>query len=387
MLTLCGLCKATKLGIIGVEPVPVKTHAELYTFVGRAALDKKPPLLVLGAAGEPPAWVGQLATELRKPTAAGMASGAEGGPKDPEAKTKELLREAARATKVAAVKEGVAELLAALDKKGPALGPPVVTPAYTSDPAAAEAFGLSASDLPAVLVAAIDRKTGSGSYVAWPGGAVAADKRGKVKDLAPLAAFVHSMLPACSDGPAALEAKAKADAKPLPPFPKPAAVLAAEERERKRKERDSGFASVQGGKDLVRHCYELAGGRTCALLALPGGAAAATGDKELAGIAKRFSKDGFGFAALDASAAPTEVLAALFPGVDAFPALAVVKGGKRPRVAVASGAASALATHLDDVVGGGATFAKLAGGFPTWPSDGGDSSGDDASEAISDEEL
>ena len=42
-----------------------------------------------------------------------------------------------------------------------------VLPAFTADAEAASAFGLSAADLPALLVASVDRKTGSGSFVKY----------------------------------------------------------------------------------------------------------------------------------------------------------------------------------------------------------------------------
>ena len=50
----------------------------------------------------------------------------------------------------------------------------------------------------------------------------------------------------------------------------------------------------------------------------------------------------------------------------AVPALVVVKGGKRPRAARAHGA-DAFAGLLDNVVGGGASFAKFKDGLPAWP--------------------
>lgn len=71
--------QATKAGIVPNEPVAVKQHSELYTFFGRAALDKKPPLLLVGTSEEPPSWVGKLATELRKPPKDGVLSNVLGG--------------------------------------------------------------------------------------------------------------------------------------------------------------------------------------------------------------------------------------------------------------------------------------------------------------------
>jgi hypothetical protein len=65
-------------------------------------------------------------------------------PEDPEAETRKLLQDASKATKLAVVKDGIASLLEAIDSegaKGPPLGPNVVSAAFTSDAAAAAAFG------------------------------------------------------------------------------------------------------------------------------------------------------------------------------------------------------------------------------------------------------
>ena len=171
----------------------------------------------------------------------------------------------------------------------------------------------------------------------------------------------------------------------LPAFPKPANVLAAEERERKRKAREGSIAAVASQETLESACYAPPPGKTCALLALRGGADAASESSVLAAIAKKFAKDGFTFAAVDVSSTvgADSVLDGLFAdggGSQAFQesdgavvGLAVVKGGKRPRSAsiVSSGIledATAFEKHLENVVGGSASFAKLKGGLPTWTS-------------------
>jgi protein disulfide-isomerase-like protein len=377
-----------KAGAVGVEAVASKTNAEMYTFFGRAALDRKPALLVIGAAAAVPAWVGLVATELRK---------VEAGKESPEAKTKDLLREAARGTKLPAVREGVADLLEQIARaeKSPQLGPAAVSPAYTSDAATAALFGLSPKQLPALVLAAVDRKTAGGNFVVFPQ-PIVEDKKGKVA-LEALSGFVRGALAAATEGPEAL-AKQSAGAQPLPAFPKPPSVVAAEDREKKRKEKEGGVGAVVGQGSLEQHCYGLTA-KTCALLALRGGAAAASADAEISALAKKFAKDGFAFAAVDTESAPAELLNALFGAAAAAnpttaagaAALAVVKGGKRPRVAVAAGgvaqASADLSAFLDGVVAGGA-FEKLAGGLPAWgaPDPEGAAPADTA-DAISDDEL
>lgn len=59
------------------------------------------------------------------------------------------------------------------------------------------------------------------------------------------------------------------------------------------------MAEVGSQESLEKHCYALPAGKTCALLSLPGGAAGAAAGEELAALAKRFSKEGFAFAAVD----------------------------------------------------------------------------------------
>ena len=141
--------QAKKAGAVLGEAVPSKGLSELFTFFGRAGLDRKPALFLVGGKGDssPPPFLGKVAAELRKQT----------GGTDPEAKTKSLLTEAASITKVESVKDGLASLLDALEaaQKAGIMGPPVVSPGFTSDDAAAEAFGLSAEQRPALIFAAV----------------------------------------------------------------------------------------------------------------------------------------------------------------------------------------------------------------------------------------
>ncbi len=107
---------------------------------------------------------------------------------------------------------------------------------------------MSDSDLPALVLASVDRKTAGGAYVARTGGkagGVPAGDAADRKSAAELLTFVRGMLPDLKD-PAALRSASPSSsssfstspAADLPAFPKPPNVLAAEERERKRKERE-----------------------------------------------------------------------------------------------------------------------------------------------------
>jgi len=204
--------------------------------------------------------------------------------------------------------------------------------------------------------------------------------KGSGPDLAPLVAFVRGLLPAALQGPGAFAQAPQALA--LPEFAKPAAVLAAEDREQKRKAREGGIAQVDSAASLQAHCYNLAT-KTCALLAVTGGADHAS--DALKAVAAQFGKEGFSFAAVDPATAPPNVVAALFGGVadsGAWPAVALVKGGKRPRAAVASGSEDAIAALLASAKSGEAKFEKVSGGsLPVWPDSSGDADsggGDDA---------
>ncbi len=96
---------------------------------------------------------------------------------------------------------------------------------------------------------------------------------------------------------------------------------------------------------------------------------------------------------MDSKTSPTAFLSEIFGSAEAGRgaiSLAVVKGGKRARKAVAAAGSpqpvSALSTFLDSVVAG-AAFEKLPDGLPLW---GGSDSSEDSGSAetlISDEEL
>ena len=65
---------------------------------------------------------------------------------------------------------------------------------------------------------------------------------------------------------------------------------------------------------LASSCYELPAGKTCALLALKGGAAAAMdAASPFSALARKFAKEGFAFAAVDLDAAgAADVVGPLF---------------------------------------------------------------------------
>jgi hypothetical protein len=378
--------QAKKLGIVLGEPVVSKKFSELYSYMGRSALENKPALLVIGnekVDGEnAPAWIGKLASELRKGE---TASANDSSKESPEAKTKELLKEAGRITKVEAVKDGISSLIELLNNEGEGssskLGPAVVSPAYATDAETMKAFNLVEADLPVIVLASVDRKTAGGSYVIYPNTIPKPNKKGKI-DLAPMTKFIQDALPIVNMGPSALsstEPSQLGGASPLmlPEFPKPPNVLAAEERERKRKERETSIDAIVSDSTLKKYCYEL-NGKTCALLFLPNGAEAASANPEISELAKKFSKEGFSFAAIDISTAPSNVLEGIL-GTESLPPtkpmLAVVKSGKRPRVSVVEGDANDMASHLDMVAGGSASFNKVANGLPNW--EGGDSDASD----------
>ena len=340
-----------------------QAHSELYSFFGRAALDGRPALFVVGKPGEaaPPAWLGKAAAELRiAEKATGAAS--------PEARTRELLTEARAATKLETVKEGVASLLEALDlaEKNPALGPPVVTAGFGAEAATADAFGLSAAELPALFLCAVDRKTGAGAVMRYDAGPL-----GRATKPRDVATFARAHLEAATAGPEHLRTASDGAAVSLPEFPKPASVVAAEARAVKRAAEAGAIAPVSDQKSLAAKCYELSG-KTCVLLIAAGGAAAASADAGLAGLAKKYSKEGFSFGALDADEPRARAVAdALLLGdAGAASGVVVVKGGKRPRIAKAvGGAVTDAETLLDSIAGGGTSFEKLTDGLPAFAAD------------------
>lgn len=267
---------------------------------------------------------------------------------NPEDTTRDLVKQAIKATKVKAAKEGLQDVLSALDdaEKSGAQGPPVVSPAYVNDAAAVELLGLSPSELPALFFASIDRKTGTGNYVRYSGSVK--DSKGKI-DSKPIIQFVTDLLPhAATPDTLASHAGMPGDARPLPAFPKPAAVLAAEARAEKRKAEAGSIAAVNDAATLDKKCYKVEG-KTCAMLLVRGGAGAASGEEGLAGLAKKYSRDGFVFAAIDSDDAALTDLVLGLGGEMAMgsQSLAVVKTGKRPRVAAVTGGASDFESLLD----------------------------------------
>jgi len=365
------------------EPVVTKALKDMYTFFGRAAVDRKPAVLVVGGARdkEPPAWLGKAAADLRKQER-------DPGAPSPEARTRELLREASRATKVAAVKEGVESLLGALDaqERNPNQGPPLVTPGFSSDPEVAAAFGLGPEDLPALFVSAVDRKTGQGHVLRYTGGSLKGSKPAGARGVLD---FLREALPH-TGSPEALAAQYTSSASPLPAFPKPANVVAAEQRAAARRAEEGTIAVVTDQQSLESRCYGL-DKRVCAMMLVRGGATTVPDQPDLGAVAKKYARDGFNFVAVDADAAPALANALLGTSSDGlFPALAVVKGGRRPRVAVATGGAAAFGGLLDNVVAGGATFSKLSGGLPSWPAAASESSqggSEEEEEGFRDDEL
>ena len=143
------------------------------------------------------------------------------------------------------------------------------------------------------------------------------------------------------------------DARPLPAFPKPAAVLAAEARAEKRKAEAGSISAVTDAATLEKKCYKVEG-KTCAMLLVRGGAGAASGEEGLASLAKKYSRDGFVFAAIDSDDAALTDLVLGLGGEMAMgsQSLAVVKTGKRPRVAAVTGGATDFESLLDRSVSG-----------------------------------
>ena len=157
------------------------------------------------------------------------------------------------------MKDGARALIDAIDaaEKNPALGPPVVTPAFVTDDEAANLFGLNSGARPALLLASVDRKTGGGSFVAFDGSGLTAGKAPNSATLKAMLGFVREHLPH-SATPDALSSFAPAAAA-LPAFPKPPNVLAAEERAAKKAAAAGGIASVTSKASLDEKCYNLDG--------------------------------------------------------------------------------------------------------------------------------
>ena len=348
-----------KFGGALAEPVEAKQWNDLYTFHGRAALDDAPVLFLVGGDGDTPAWFSKVHAGLKAtPDAATTAS--------PEAETVRLLKEARAATKSSEVKQGVDDLLETIEnaeRAAKSKGKPLFAAAYGADAPTRAAFNATALDAGhyAAFVAALDRKNLQLSAVAaFPGNPLVVPKRAKKPDQGTdaLEAWARA---AAADANAGVPAfKSARETAPLPDFPKPASVLAAEERAAKKKAKASAVASLLGAADLESECYGLSGAKTCVV-----GVGASIAD--LAPLAAKYAREGFQFSALDANAPVADALLGQDPPTDR-PALVVVKAGKRPRAARAFGA-DAFAGLLDNVLGGGATFAKFPDGLPQWPQD------------------
>ena len=343
-----------KYGGALAEPVEPKGWKDLYTFYGRAALDDKPVLFLVGSESEAPSWYGKLHAGLKAKDA--------GAAESPEKETVRLLKEAKAASKNRDVKEGIDDLLETIanaEQAAKSKGKPLFSAAYGFDGDTREAFNSSGLGAGAynLFVAAVDRKNLGKSLVAPYAGNPIVAKRKKVDDVAAVEAFAREA--AAAAAAVATFKGAYGAAAELPDFPKPASVLAAEERAAKKKAKASAVASIASKADLDAECYGVSSTKTCVV-----GVGAAAED--LAPLAAKFAREGFQFASM---AADAPVAAALL-GDDAGapPALVVVKGGKRPRAARAFGV-EAFAGLLDSVVGGGATFAKFKDGLPQWPAD------------------
>ena len=308
---------------------------------------------IVGDDKEAPAWYSKLHSGLKKVEDASSPS--------PDAEALDLLTKAKAATKTASVREGIADVLdgiAAAEKARKGKGKPLYAAAFANDGDSKSAFDAGGGDKGTYFLyaAAVDRKNlGASAVVAYPGNPVAATRR-KV-DAAPLEAWARAAAGPASSSVADFRA-AYEGASDLPAFPKPKSVLAAEDRAAKRKARDASVAAVGSKADLDRYCYALSGTKTCVV-------GVGAEDADLAPLAAKYAREGFAFCAV---AADAPVAAALL-GSDAppdEPALVVVKTGKRPRATRAFGV-DAFAPALDNVLGGGASFAKFADGLPAWP--------------------
>jgi protein disulfide-isomerase-like protein len=375
--------QAKKHGVVLGEPVVNKKFSELYSFMGRSAIENKPVLLVIGNDNDIPPWIGKLASDLRKNN--NDKNNKENN--SPESKTKELLKEASRVTKLDTVKDGIGSLLELIQtsESSSSLLPPQVSVAYANDQETIDAFQLNNDqDLPMIILASVDRKTASGSYIIYPNdknnvSLKKPDKRGKY-NLNPITDYIKTILPSAIQGPNIMKSSLSSSDSDysvltLPEFPKPPNVLAAEERERKKKEKENSINEIINQDTLNKYCYDLSG-KTCALLFMKGGAQLASLNNDIMNMVKKFTKDGMSFASIDID---NEIYKSFLQNefqLNDFiinnesdeGILAVVKGGKRPRVTAVSGEASNMISHLDNIAGGSASFNKLKNGLPKWPS-------------------
>ncbi|KAJ8601063.1 hypothetical protein CTAYLR_004496 [Chrysophaeum taylorii] len=285
--------QAAKAGVVLVEPAATKRYDELYSFLGRAALDGLPGLLLIASEREAPEWYNKLHASLVKTG------------DSPEAETRSLLVEARKKSKnfVAPIDAVIADIDAARTAA------PLFAAAYANDEATKHHFNVTSA---LVVFNKLDRKNlySSTCVVAQ------LPKTGDLADWARRAL----------DDP---------DGVAIPQVPKPPSVLAAEARAAKKR----GSVRISGPSELESECYAHA---NCVL---------AIG-QDVSALAHKFSKNNFKFVSLDSDAPPAVALLAGLPP----PALVVVKGGKRPRAARVSGDLDAFAKLLDDVLAGQAKF-------------------------------
>uniref|UniRef100_A0A7S3K057 Thioredoxin domain-containing protein n=1 Tax=Aureoumbra lagunensis TaxID=44058 RepID=A0A7S3K057_9STRA len=324
--------RAKKLGSL-LEPVASKSFDELYTFFGRAALDKKPTLMLVGQNAKTPDWFSNMHAQLKETSSSGI---------DDQAKTK--LHEALDLAKSSQLRESIQNVLDELATKQKSSAKSKFSAAYAYDDATRQVFNDST-----VYVAFVDRKNIAHSHLCAK--FVTNTQKSTIQDITNWAHHLHTQAPECDLS--------------MPELPKPPSVLAAEERAARKKAQASSVHSISTSHDLYAQCYHLEKS-TCALILSPDHKAL----QGLDALAVKYARNGFQFAALDTTNAPEMLLTELYGNEsekEKDTALVIIKGGKRPRAARAFGF-SAFEKLLDDVLGGGAKFDKFSsGGLPLWP--------------------
>lgn len=149
------------------------------------------------------------------------------------------------------------------------------------------------------------------------------------------------------------------DAAALPSFPEPT---------RPRKKADAMLEEFTH-ESLPLNCYNSASRPLC-IVALYNQQAGTGCPKPMAKLSRAFRNDKtIGFGCIGA-AKQTEFLGSLgISSADELPALLAVKGGRRPRAARMQGGSlddplGTMSSFVDSVIGGGASFTKLADGLP-----------------------
>lgn len=302
--------QASKAGVAVIEPVATKAYNELYTFLGRAALDSKPAMLLLGESIDAPDWFNGLHTALTVDD-------------DTEQDTKRLLEEAKKATKNPAVKDAINDVVALCSSTQHV---PLFASAYCPD--ADTKFSFNATGTTSTLVTLkLDRKN------LWKSTyrALGLGKKIQKQELRDWA------LASLKDDEPGLV---------VPPFPKPASVLAAEERRVKK------LAKIESAADLEAACYSKA---NCVV--------AIGVDDNLSALVSKFSKNNMDFVSVHPDSPPaTGLLDGLQP-----PAMVIVKTGKRPRAARVDGGLVDFEHLLDDVLAGQAKFKAFTDKqLPAW---------------------